>query len=133
MGRRLHWTKRPERLHGLLGLAFAALLSAAFFWPFRHHFGWYHLLVAWLLGVNLTAFGYYAFDKYRARSGGRRVPEIVLHGLALAGGSAGAWLGMRSFRHKTIKGAFRRAFWLIVTFQVLLVGWVSYLLWRHHR
>ena len=61
-----------------------------------------------------------------------RVPEMVLHILALAGGSLGAWLGMRLFRHKTVKGSFRLAFWLIVSLQVLLVAWVAHLLWQHH-
>jgi uncharacterized membrane protein YsdA (DUF1294 family) len=133
MGRRLHWTRRPERLHSAIGFACAFLLGLAVFLPFRHHFGWYHLVGAWLVGINLTAFGYYGFDKYRARAGGRRVPEAVLHGLALLGGSAGAWAGMRSFRHKTIKGSFRLAFWLIVALQAVLVGCVVYLLWQHHR
>jgi uncharacterized membrane protein YsdA (DUF1294 family) len=124
---------RPERLHGSLALAYSLLLALAFLVPFRHHVRWYHFLAAWLCAVNLTAFGYYAFDKYRARTAGRRVPEIVLHGLALGGGSGGAWLAMRWFRHKTIKGSFRLAFWLIVTLQLGLAGWVGYLVWQHHR
>jgi uncharacterized membrane protein YsdA (DUF1294 family) len=133
MGRRLHWTRRPERLHGAIGLGCAVLLSLVLFLPFWHHFGWYHLAGAWLAAINLTTFGYYGFDKYRARTGGRRIPEAVLHGLALAGGSAGAWLSMRLFRHKTIKGSFRLLFWLIVAGQLLLAAGVAYLLWEHHR
>ncbi len=132
MGRRQAWLRKPERLHGAMALMIALTLALALLVPFRHSFGWYHALAAWLLAINLTAFGYYGFDKGRARQGGRRVPEIVLHGLALAGGSFGAWLAMRTFRHKTVKGRFRLAFWIIVASQVLLLAWVARLVWEHH-
>jgi uncharacterized membrane protein YsdA (DUF1294 family) len=132
MGRRPSWIRRPERLHGALALLIAWTLTLTLLVPFRHSFGWYHVLAAWLLAINLTAFGYYRFDKGQARKGGRRVPEIVLHGQSLAGGSVGAGLAMRLFRHKTAKGRFRLAFWLIVAFQVLLLAWVARLVWEHH-
>lgn len=48
----------------------------------------------------------YGWDKLQARRGGRRVPERTLHALALLGGLAGAWIGMRVFRHKTQKPIF---------------------------
>jgi uncharacterized membrane protein YsdA (DUF1294 family) len=133
MGKPSHRRWRPERLHGSIALGYSLLVALVFLVPLRHHLRWFHLLAAWLAGVNLTAFAYYAFDKYRARTAGRRVPEIVLHGLALAGGSAGAFLAMRCFRHKTVKGSFRLAFWLIVLLQLGLAAWVGYLLWHHHR
>jgi uncharacterized membrane protein YsdA (DUF1294 family) len=132
MGMRPSGTRRPERLHGALALMIALTVALALLIPFRHSFSWYHALAAWLLAINLTTFGYYGFDKGRARQGGRRVPEVVLHGLALAGGSFGAWLAMRLFRHKTVKARFRLAFWLIVAFQVLLLAWVARLVWEHH-
>jgi uncharacterized membrane protein YsdA (DUF1294 family) len=132
MGRRPSWTRRPENLHGALALMIAVTLTLALLYPFRHSFSWYHALAAWLLAVNLTAFGYYGLDKARARGGARRVPEVVLHGLSLAGGSFGAYLAMRTFRHKTVKGNFRLAFWIIVALQVLLVVWVAHHVWQHH-
>jgi uncharacterized membrane protein YsdA (DUF1294 family) len=84
---------------------------------------------AWLAAVNLTTFAYYGLDKARARRAGRRVPEVVLHALALLGGSLGAFAGMRLFRHKTVKGTFRVVFWLIVAVQVVLVLWVAKEVW----
>jgi uncharacterized membrane protein YsdA (DUF1294 family) len=78
-------------------------------------------LICWLVGVNVTAFGYYGYDKGRARASRSRVPENVLHGLAIAGGTLGAYVGMRVFRHKTIKGPFRVVFWTIAVMQLLLV------------
>jgi uncharacterized membrane protein YsdA (DUF1294 family) len=51
------------------------------------------------------------------------VPERVLLGLALLGGSPGAWAGMTLFRHKTVKGRFRLAFAVIVALQLGLAAW----------
>jgi len=90
-----------------------------------------HLLAGWLVGINLSTFAYYGYDKARSRRGSGRVPEVVLHGLALAGGSPAAYVGMRWFRHKTVKGRFRIAFWAIVLLQTAVAAWVAYLVWRH--
>jgi uncharacterized membrane protein YsdA (DUF1294 family) len=119
---------RTLLLHSLaalfLALALAGLLVAAF----RPAIVWYHLLAAWLVAVNLTTFGYYAYDKSRAQaqSQGGRIPEVVLHGLAALGGSPGAYLGMAVLRHKTIKPAFRFVFWTTVVFQALLAAALTY-------
>ena len=40
-------------------------------------------------------------DKRRARLHRWRIPEKVLFGVSLLGGSAGTWAGMYLFRHKT--------------------------------
>jgi len=87
------------------------------------------VLACWLIAINPVACCYYGYDKWRSRAGGRRVPEFVLHALAIAGGSLGAYLGMQVFRHKTIKGSFRIAFWLIVVLQVTLLGWIVKMTW----
>ena len=106
-------------LAAIFSLAGAGLLLALF----RLGFVWYWLLAAWLISVNLTTFGYYAYDKSQARAQpqGERIPELVLHGLAGLGGTLGAYIGMVVLRHKTIKPAFRIVFWLTVAFQALLV------------
>ena len=62
--------------------------------------GWSPLL-AWLVGWSVPAFALYGIDKRQARSGGWRIPENLLHGVALIGGVAGAWTGRLVFRHKT--------------------------------
>ncbi len=56
---------------------------------------------SWLLAAGIVAFAIYGYDKVSAKAGAGRVPEALLHLLALAGGFAGALLGMLAFRHKT--------------------------------
>ena len=51
--------------------------------------------------MNLVGFALMGIDKHRARTRDWRIPEKVLFGAALLGGSAGAWAGMYAFRHKT--------------------------------
>src|SRR5258708_31110140 len=93
---------RPERFHASMALAVVTGVVGLLFLGFRLPFTWYHFLAAWLTAVNLTTFAYYGYDKARARSRNSRIPEFVLHGLVLLGGTLGAYLGMVLFRHKTI-------------------------------
>lgn len=78
--------------------------------------------VPWILGalagINVATILLYGYDK--AVAGGRRtrVPENVLHLLALLGGSPAALFSQSLFRHKTVKASFRRMFWVIVVVQV---------------
>ena len=44
--------------------------------------------------MNILAFCLMGIDKHRARTRQWRIPERVLFGAALLGGSAGAWVGM---------------------------------------
>lgn len=64
------------------------------------------LFVIYLLAVNIAAFLFFGYDKVMARRKERRVPEKRLFLVAAIGGAAGAWLGMRSFRHKTKHASF---------------------------
>jgi uncharacterized membrane protein YsdA (DUF1294 family) len=63
-------------------------------------------LLAWVVGWTAPTFAAYGYDKHQARRDGWRIPEIVLHGLALIGGVIGAWAGRLVFRHKTQKPIF---------------------------
>ena len=121
-------SSRTLLFHSLLALGLTLGGAAFLLVLFRSAIVWPHLLVAWMLAVNLVTFGYYAYDKSQAQSQpqGGRIPEFVLHGLAVLGGSLGAYLGMTVLRHKTIKSAFRVVFWVTVVFQVLLVAALVY-------
>ena len=83
------------------------------------------LLAIWLVLVNLAAFVVFGWDKFKAKyrekhPAARRVPERTLFLLALLGGSVGALLGMRVWRHKTLHRSFRIGTPLILAAQVLL-------------
>jgi uncharacterized membrane protein YsdA (DUF1294 family) len=119
-----------QTFHGLVAFGASAALAASVFLLLRLPHRWEHALAAWLLAVNVVAFCYYGFDKWRARRGGLRVPEVVLHGLVFAGGTLGAYAGMRFFRHKTIKASFQFMFWFLVVVQVSLIAAVLYRLWK---
>lgn len=63
-------------------------------------------MVIYLLAVNFITFLLYGDDKSRARRHAWRIPEKVLMGAAVIGGSIGALLGMSIFHHKTRKPKF---------------------------
>ena len=64
------------------------------------------LWIAWLV-INLITFILYGVDKHKAKRGAWRIPEkTLLTGTWLLGG-VGAWLAMRTFRHKTKHLAFQ--------------------------
>lgn len=80
-------------------------------------------------GLSLLAFSAYGFDKRQARRNGRRIPEVRLHGLALLGGFAGAWLGRRVFRHKTQRTSFGVT--IVLGFLLHAALWIAWLrLWE---
>ncbi len=73
-----------------------------------------HWVSIYVLGVSLSTVGFYALDKKRARAGGRRIPEKILHLLELMGGWPGAWVAQRYLRHKTAKVSYRVVFAIIL-------------------
>ena len=83
------------------------------------HFLGIRLFSAYLIGINLTTYLMYASDKQRAVYNNSRIPEFVLHLLALAGGSSAAFLAQITLRHKTRKRSFRIIFMAIVLVQLI--------------
>ncbi len=76
----------------------------------------------WLWGIysamSMASFIVYALDKRAARRGDWRVGENTLHALSLACGWPGALLAQQLLRHKSVKPAFRRLYWLTVILNV---------------
>ena len=83
-------------------------------------------LAVWLIAINLVTFAVYGNDKRRARRGAWRVPEKTLFLLPLLGGSIGALLGMRVFRHKTKHWYFVWGVPAILLAQIALAAWLLY-------
>ena len=83
------------------------------------------LLICWLLIINLVTFLVFGVDKWKAKrkekkDAVRRVPEKTLLLLAVLGGSPGALLGMKVWRHKTLHRAFRWGVPVILALQVII-------------
>jgi uncharacterized membrane protein YsdA (DUF1294 family) len=75
----------------------------------------------WLAIASVLTFLLYGFDKAQSKKRGWRVPEVILHVLALSGGFPGGWAGRSVFRHKTQKGFF--VFVLVVSTAIHLGLW----------
>lgn len=79
--------------------------------------------LCWIMVVNAWTMMRFWQDKAYAIKGQRRVREADLLGLALIGGSPGAFAARHIFRHKTRKEPFSTQLQIIATVQVgLAVG-----------
>jgi len=83
------------------------------------------ILFVYLFVINVITFIVYGIDKYKAKHAKWRVPEATLLGLAVIGGSIGAWLGMKVWRHKTLHKKFRIGVPLILVAQIALFAFTS--------
>jgi uncharacterized membrane protein YsdA (DUF1294 family) len=82
--------------------------------------GFGNALTAYLVAINIVAFGMFRLDKRRSETGGWRVLERQLLAYAFCGGSLGALLAGQIFRHKTKKQPFRRNLALITLGHITL-------------
>ncbi len=90
------------------------------------------LLVGWTALASGLTYLFYGIDKRRARAGGWREPEAMLHLCELAGGWPGAFLAQQRLRHKCSKLGYQFVFWFIVAVHQFVA--VDYLLgWRMIR
>ena len=81
-------------------------------------------LLWYLAAVNVVTFTVYGIDKRKARRGAWRIPEKTLFLLPLLGGSVGALLGMKVFRHKTKHWYFVWGIPAILLAQLALTVWL---------
>ena len=112
-----------------------------------------HIALIYLVAINIATFFMYGIDKWRSTSGrllptGRkkaknskwRIRETALLGLAVLGGSIGAWLGMKVWHHKTqhkggnrdidnIVGGYQFKYGIpaIIIIQLVIIGYFLYL------
>ena len=84
------------------------------------------LFAIYLAVMNVLGVAVMWSDKRRARLHRWRIPEKVLFGVSLLGGSAGTWAGMYLFRHKTKHWYFVWGIPLILLAQIALAVWVYF-------
>src|SRR5688572_6477075 len=115
-----HRTSRvsPYRFFCAMSVTLFVLLFAGARACFPELANWLH----YALAINLTAVLVTVFDKSTARSSlaSSRVPELVLYGIAAAGGALGVLLAMRVVRHKTQKARFQFFLALVIVAQIAL-------------
>ena len=79
-----------------------------------------HIALIYLAVINVVTFFMYGIDKWKAKRSKWRIPEATLLLMAAAGGSLGAWSGMKVWHHKTLHKKFRYGVPLILIVQIAL-------------
>ena len=74
----------------------------------------------YLLLINVFTLTLFGYDKDMAEKGKRRVSEKTLLTFTFLGGTLGALVGMRMYKHKTNKASFQFKFILRVIGQVVI-------------
>ncbi len=74
--------------------------------------------------LGAATFFAYTLDKFAARNGYWRIPEVHLHLLALAGGWPGALIAQEVLRHKTRKVSFLVVFWITALLNAAAFAWL---------
>lgn len=82
-------------------------------------------LLYYFVCVNVLTFFVYGIDKWQARQGKWRISEATLLLFAVIGGSIGAWLGMRVWRHKTMHKKFKYGIPAILMIHIIIIGYLS--------
>ena len=85
------------------------------------------MFAIYLVVMNVLGVAVMWSDKRRARLHRWRIPEKVLFGVSLLGGSAGTWAGMYLFRHKTKHWYFVVGMPLILVCQAALAIYLVHL------
>ena len=85
-----------------------------------------HIFLIYLAVINVVTFFMYGVDKWKAKKSKWRIREAALLGLAMLGGSIGAWLGMKVWHHKTQHKKFKYGVPAIIIIQLILIGYIFY-------
>lgn len=79
------------------------------------------IVLVYLAVINVATFFTYGIDKWKAKKSKWRIREAALLGLAVLGGSVGAWSGMKIWHHKTLHKKFRYGVPAIIILQLALI------------
>ena len=83
-----------------------------------------HIVFIYLAVINVVTFFMYGIDKWKAKRTKWRIPEATMLGMAVIGGSIGAWLGMKVWHHKTLHKKFKFGVPVILIAQIALLIWI---------
>jgi uncharacterized membrane protein YsdA (DUF1294 family) len=85
-----------------------------------------HIALIYLAVINVVTFFMYGIDKWKAKKSKMRIRETALLGLAVLGGSIGAWLGMKAWHHKTLHKKFKYGVPTIIIIQLAIIVYYLY-------
>ena len=85
-----------------------------------------HIAFAYFVIVNLVTFIIYGLEKKKKKKSKWRFSEAMLLKLAIIGGSIGAWLGMKTWHHKTMHKKFKYGIPTIIIIQLLIIIIIIY-------
>jgi uncharacterized membrane protein YsdA (DUF1294 family) len=74
--------------------------------------------IIYFILINVVTFFLFGIDKWKAKKGRWRISEATLLIFAVIGGSIGAWLGMKTWHHKTMHKKFKYGIPLILLVQI---------------
>ncbi len=89
----------------LFFVTLSTLLATPIFLLFEHIID-SKIPLSFLYAINSASYIMMAIDKRQARTGGLRVPEVLLLGLAILGGTIGICIASITLHHKTKKPLF---------------------------
>lgn len=114
-------TSAPKRTSSLIFFLLAVILFLALAITTK-----INPFLLWLVAAAVITFLLYGYDKAQSERGGGRVPKVVLHVAALAGGFLGGWAGMYVFRHKTLHTNFKIVLALATVFWLFLIYFIFF-------
>lgn len=84
----------------------------------------YLFSLCYFVGISLLTAIVTALDKYKAKKGKWRIPEVTLFILAVLGGSVSEYATMRLIRHKTLHKRFMIGLPLLIILQIALLFFI---------
>ncbi len=90
----------------------------------------YEIILYYLLTINLFTMYTFFLDKGKAKNHKWRIKERTLFLLSIIGGSFGALLGMKLFKHKTKHWYFKYGIPFILIIQIILL---VFLIIKYHN
>lgn len=88
-------------------------------------------IIYYIVGINLITYLFFWMDKVKAKRKSWRISEKTLFILSFIGGSLGGFVAMNQLRHKTQKSEFKNVMYIILTIQLVLIGFITYQLYQN--
>ncbi|MGP4062536.1 DUF1294 domain-containing protein [Halobacillus sp. H74] len=82
-------------------------------------------LLIYMLLMNIWLFSLMGIDKRRSKRKSWRIKERNLWTVALVGGAAGGWIGMKLYRHKTKHKAFMFLFPILAIIHLAALAYIT--------